>query len=597
MRSSFPAPDRPTSRDTMGQYFLAAYDRDPDRVLACWSGGTMTNREVLLRTAAIAERLEELGVGRGDFVGCYLEEQLPSMLFDLACSLTGVIPVPLSPVFSFDYFLNGIVNRVGARAILTTPARIEDVCKGGGGRPLVLSGDPGLAYGFLPGHQPPDDPGRNIDIVGIRPSVSEGQAREMLARTSHGIDSSDIFMVQPTSGSTGQPKLVLRTHTSFTRYAHFVGRELPEDGEARFLMVATLIHAFGLHMLTTALRQGASVCVPRELDAAAKLTEVRQLDPTVLPLLPRIQCSFYSQWQDRSRPMFGPSARVICSAGGAAAREVLDEFRRQDLEVIVFYGSTEASVVAVTPQQGWRAGHAGKVVDDAEIKVCEDGEILVRSPGVTPGYHDDEEITAAAFTPDRFYRTGDLGEVTVDGYLRVFGRKRDVFNTEEGSNIYPQRVEQMIEIQGWAEQALLFGDGKPFLVALIALSDADKFGLEPGTLLSENQARAEYSAIGEKLATLNLGLEKIEQIVRFLLFVPPFSSRAYQLVGSGKVRRVRKASNEIYAQPVARLYTEDPCYGLLTFVPGADRRLRPSADDNVASALRAVRALSETRTL
>ncbi len=586
----------PSSRDTLGHYFLDTYDRHPDRVLCAWGQGHLTYRDTMLRVAACVERFARMGLRRGHFVACYIEEQIPVLVFDLACALTGVIPVPLSPVFSADYFFKGIVTRMNAAAIMTTPTKI-DVCQRTGCKPVVLRGEPGAAYGFLPEDEELDGLDELVEIIDVNPTVDEGRARELLERTSHGIDHNDLFMVQPTSGSTGLPKLVLRRHSAFTRYAEFVGRELPplrdDEEHHRFLLVATLTHAFGLHMLTTALSMGASICVPREIDAAAKLEEVRDLDPTVLPLLPRIQRSFHRQWQDRDRPIFGPSARVVCSAGGPADADILDEFRRQDLDVIVFYGSTEASVVAVTPAGGWRPRHAGKVVDDTELLIARDGEVLVRSPGLTPGYFNDDGLTESVFTPDGFYKTGDLGEIK-EGYLRIFGRKRDLFNTAEGSNIYPDRIELMIETQPWADQAILFGDGAPFLVAFIALADGAKYGLEPGARLPEGQARADYQFVGAQLARLNLGLEKIERIVRFLLFVPSLSPKCYKLVGPGKVSRDRKAANEVYGAQVAALYDEDSSTDRVTFVPGADRRLRPRATDVEAQALNTIRKLSET---
>lgn len=572
-----------STRDTFGRYFLEAYDRHPDGAVVHWSGGTFSYGSVLLRAAAIVERFLELGIRPGDFVACYIEEQLPCLVFDLACALTGVIPVPLSPVYSTDYLVNGVVKKVNAKAVLTTPGCIEEVCAAGI-RPMVLAGEPGLAYGFLPA----DVSSVDVDVEVLSPncSLNESRARELLENTSHGIGCDDIFMIQPTSGSTGTPKLVLRRHCAFARYAKFVGREL-EKGQTpnephRFLMASTLTHAFGLHILTTALRMQASVSIPLKLDAATDLEEVRQLDPTVLPLLPRVQRSFYRQWLDRSERPFGPSAQFVCSAGGLADPEILGAFKKHDLDIIVFYGSTEASVIAVTPSKGWLPRHAGKPVDDVEIKLAKTGEVLVRSSGLTPGYYKDPEMTGSVFTEDGFYRTGDVGEFSDDGYLRIVGRARDVFNTAEGSNIYPRRIEQMIETQDWAEQAIMFGDGRPYLVALIALSSSHAEGRPPG-FISDEDLPMRYEMVRKELQKLNENLERVEKVVRFLLFSAPLDPRSYRIVGPGKVRREREAASQIYAQEIEGLYSNPSPYGWLTVVPGTDRRLRPRKD-SVATA-------------
>jgi long-subunit acyl-CoA synthetase (AMP-forming) len=525
--------------------------------------------------AATAAHLERLGLKRGDTVGCYLEEQVPSLFFDLACALKGVVPVPLSPVFSVDYFVHGIVEPVEARAVFTD---------GGWADLLVEKRFRPLAYGS--GEVRSRD---GIERLDETPDVTLDWALELAEKSLHGLTSDDTFVIQPTSGCTGLPKLVRRHHNGFLRYARFVGDELMDDGEPhRFLLVASLNHAFGMHMLATMLRLGAAACVTSSIDTQARLEEIRERSPTVVPILPRVQRSLYMQFREErqagadSGRMFGSAARFVCSAGGPGDIEILSHLQREGLKIIEFYGSTEASVVAVSPRDGWRPGCAGRVVPDVEASVSTDGELIVRSPGVAIGYVGND--VESAFV-DGAYRTGDFAEISPDGYLRILGRKRDIFNTPEGSNIYPGRIEDGIEGLPWVEQAVVVGDRQPFLTALIvvrdnmdATGDAAQRGLLPP---AENSAI--YHAAGLDLARLNLQLERIEHIVRFLLFSTAFPADVYAAT-AGKVRRQRANLLKQYKALIATLYV--PPSGTFpdpTHVPGKQQQME-GGDERIAHA-------------
>ena len=535
--------------ETIVGYLVASAEERQGRAFCYRPDGSSTSHgDALARIAAIVEWLEVLEIGRGDPVPCYLDlaDPIPGIHIMLACAAVRAVPVPLSPVFSSDYFMRAIVHRLGAKVVFTTRKHVGRLC-GHGVRVLCFD-------------ERTRDEGE-VSTLGDDVSIPSDRAIECLTNRATTLRADDIFMIQPTAGSTGTPKLVLRRHCAFTRYARFIGDELAagSNGQDRFLMVAALTHAFGLHMLTTCLRLGAAMAIPTSLDTAVSLDEVRILDPTILPLVPRVQAALHRQASRRAgqRP-FGPSARIVCSAGGSADRQILETFARQGVEILEFYGSSEASVVAVTPRGAWRPPFAGRLVPDVDARVGSDGELLVKSPGVTDGYVDDDAATRCAFE-NGYYKTGDFGEIAADGFLRILGRKSDVFNTPEGSNIHPRRIEEMIELEPWVDQVVLVGDQRPYVAALIVLSPAfcptSVRGLRT-TPLDPAVHREVYREAAAAIAEINSGQERIEHVVRFALFGEKFEDDVYAIVGGCKVRRNRKALAEKYGRVIDLLYAQ-----------------------------------------
>lgn len=260
------------------------------------------------------------------------------------------------------------------------------------------------------------------------PAISFGEAFDLVSAAADSLTPDALFMVQPTPGSTGAPKLVRRSHRAFARYAKFVGSELGNlAAEPRFLAVSALTHAFGLHTFATVLSLGAELVVPAALDTSVSLDEVRVLDPVVLPMTPRVLRSLYRQAADegltRQARFFGPSARALLIAGGKSDPGLLRNVEAAGIEVIEWYGSSEASLVALTPWGGRGEGYAGRIVDDTTVRVATDGELLVRSPGLMLGYGGDEGLTRSAFTGDGFYRTGDIGDISSDGLPADHGQQ------------------------------------------------------------------------------------------------------------------------------------------------------------------------------
>ncbi|MFL5345050.1 MAG: AMP-binding protein [Hyalangium sp.] len=555
--------------ETVCELFLRAAERFPERiflrVLTAAGEERLSYGEVARRVASSIGRLRQLGLHRRERVVSYSDETRRNILFYLACAFSGVQPIPLSPLFSASY-LSQIARRVGASRAFCAAEAVPAV-SGAGLRPL--------AFG-IPGHA---GPGECLDAP---PEESLESSLCFLRECAEPIQGEDVFLILPTSGSTGEPKLVPRQHRTWLRDARQRSLDLRADEAPpqRFLMAPALLHSMGVHALCTGMLVAAELCIPTRLDTAMPIEELRRFQPTYLVMAPRVLRSLMAQYhRDPVGPPLGPSARVLLVGGAKPDPAMLRPIASSGVDVIEYYASSELSLVSITPRGQWREGHTGRVAGDVELRIAADGEVLVRSPAQMPGYLGQEVLTQAAYTEEGFFKTGDLGALAPDGWLRLHGRKRDVFNTPEGCNIYPVRIEEMLEGLPWVHQAMLVGDQRPYLSALVVVSDPIPVQEADG-YLDPSEYPGLYLQVRAELASLNTGLETVEQIVRFALFAKPFCEAVLRPVGQGKVQRNRSQLQVSYATQINRLYSawdrgDDP-----TLVP------RMNAPEALAAAAR-----------
>jgi long-chain acyl-CoA synthetase len=239
---------------------------------------------------------------------------------------------------------------------------------------------------------------------------------------------------------------------------------------------------------------------------------------------------------------FGGNLKAMVSGGAPLNYDVGVFFVALGLPVLQGYGQTEASpVVSVNPPGGARLDTVGPPVKGVEVKIADDGEIVVRGNNVMRGYWKDEEATARTVI-DGWLHTGDIGVIEKDGYLRITDRKKDIIVNSGGDNISPQRVEGILLLEPEIGQAFIYGDKKPFLVALIS-PDADAvkaFAKETGkandmTELVKDQAFRQR--IGEAVKRANANLSAIERIRKFEIMTEPFTVENEMMTPTLKLRR------------------------------------------------------------
>jgi long-subunit acyl-CoA synthetase (AMP-forming) len=525
------------------ELFLQALERGPDQIflrhVTRHGERRRSFREAAAAIARIVDRLQAMAIGRAARAVVYADAVSPSIHFMLACAFAGLPFAPLAPTCSVEV-ARKLQQRLAARIVFTThdhaarlrAAGIRALCDGG-----AAGDDDALDLWCTP---------RDGDL-------------EILRACCRGRSSDEPYVILFTSGTTGEPKLPVRSHLAASlaaqRYREALGPAAePRD---RLLLCSTLTHGLGQLVLAFGLHLGAELCIPEVLEGHVSLDQVQQLDVNIACVHPRVIQSLYRQHlarggAPRSR-FFGPSLRLLRTAGWSIDPELLHMLAAQGIDVGEWYGSSETSLVAMTPHRGWRPGAIGPVCPGVEVHLAPDGEILVRSPVQMAGYDGDAALTRATLTADGFIQTGDLGELGGDGVLRLVGRKTEILNMLDGTNIAAAPIEDLLISLPWVELAVLVGAARPFLVALVTVRDAPPSS-EPDGFLGEWTWPDLYDRARRDLAAINARLDPSAQIRTFALFGKRFAAQLYAEVKLGKIRRDRSGIDTAYRARIEALY-------------------------------------------
>jgi long-chain acyl-CoA synthetase len=239
------------------------------------------------------------------------------------------------------------------------------------------------------------------------------------------------------------------------------------------------------------------------------------------------------------------------------APRIMRFFELVGIPLIGSYGSTECGGVTLCGIGENRPGNLGKPFANVEVRIAEDGEILVRGPTVSPGYYQNPQATGEAFDDEGWFYTGDLGVLESDGSLRVTGRKKDVFNCSEGSNIYPGFIELRLENETFIRQAVLLGDQRPFIAALV-VADRPRIAaaLERDIAnLTDDQIEG---ALWSQIAHVNAGLESHERIRKIIVLGDEFPAEVRAVNVFQKIKVDRKVVAERYQNEIETIYASAP---------------------------------------
>jgi long-chain acyl-CoA synthetase len=257
------------------------------------------------------------------------------------------------------------------------------------------------------------------------------------------------------------------------------------------------------------------------------------------------------------RAALGAREPVVVTGAAPIGVEVLEFFAACGVTVLEGYGMTETSAASTlnTPSE-LRIGSVGRPLPGTEVAIADDGEVLMRGPHVFAGYYCDPEASEAALS-DGWMHSGDLGAVDDDGYVYITGRKKDLIITSSGKNISPELIESALRETSWISQAVVVGDRRPYLVALVTLDPdelprlAAELGVEadPAALAADVRARA---AIWRDIEAVNQRLARIEQIKRFAILPRDLTQEDGELTPTLKVKR--NVVHDRFAATIDRLY-------------------------------------------
>lgn len=352
-----------------------------------------------------------------------------------------------------------------------------------------------------------------------------------------------------TSGTTGRPKGVPLTHANIaTNWVDWLRSNAPLiDDEAVDPLWLPMSHIFGFGEAQAGNYLGFTswLCDPKS---------VLDLMPTIRPSVFMSVPAYWEKLAAKALAVEGHAARGealraatggrlrFCLSGGAGlARDVKELLWAHGLLVIEGYGLTECSpTLTLNRPDAFRFDSVGLPLPSVQLRIADDGEIQARGPSVFTGYFKDPEATAAAFTADGWFRTGDLGRLTDDGFLQITGRKKEILVTAGGKNVPPANIELRLSGHPWIRHVVAYGDGKKYVVAGLWLDDEalaqalDARGVAPGERLAATQALLQ-AAVDEA----NAELASFEQIKRFAVVSRPLTIDDGHLTSTLKLRRQR----------------------------------------------------------
>lgn len=516
--------------------------RTPD---GAWRGVTWAEFAGEIRQAAAA--LISLGLAPGDRVAVYGHNTVSWASAALGVQAAGGVMVPIYPASTAAQAAY-VLDHAGCKAVFVGHGLHERaaLATAGLGHPVALLGlDEGAEHDTRPWSA--------VQAAGAAHLAAHPTAvDDRLAA----IDLDQPGLMLYTSGSTGNPKGVPLTH----RNVGVNGADWMQSNaallqtEARDLLWLPMSHIFGWGELASGNLLGweSWLCSPAE--AMALLPEVA----------PHVFMSVPAYWEKLARAMLaapgcGPdepdhvAARrkalaaltggrlSFCLSGGAGLKvEIKQALFDAGLLVIEGYGLTETSpTLTLNRPDAYRFDSVGKVFPSIEVKLADDGEILARGPSVFAGYHRDPEATAAAFTDDGWFKTGDVGRWTDDGFLQIIDRKKDILVTAGGKNVPPVNIEARFADDPAIERVVVYGDGKPYLVAAVWVA--------PSVPADERHAVA-----AARVEAVNAGLARFETIKKFFVADEPLSVEGGTLTSSLKLRR--KAVYARYADRFEALY-------------------------------------------
>jgi long-chain acyl-CoA synthetase len=400
----------------------------------------------------------------------------------------------------------------------------------------------------------------------------------------------DLATLIYTSGTTGPPKGCMLTHRNLVTAATCVVEGLQAPGDV-VLLFLPLAHSYGRLAHQAASFRGATVAVVA--DVARVPEAMANVRPHVLPAVPRVYEKVHGNtlgeieqagglrrriglWAlgigarasrarresasvprslalrerladrlvfSKVRERLGGRLRVGVSGAAPLSTDVMEFFHALGVPVIEGYGLTEtASSATVNEPDDFRIGSVGRPVEGAEIRLADDGEILIRSGAVFAGYYKDPEATAAALTEDGWLRTGDVGEIDADGFLRITDRKKDLIITAGGKNIAPQNLENALKTSRFVSQAIVLGDRRPYVTALVTVDET--------AIASSGRDRQQL--VQEIVDDVNRDRMRTEQIKRFTILPREFTQEEGEVTPTLKLRRA--VIHEHFADEIEKLY-------------------------------------------
>ena len=561
---------------------------------------SISSQEFVRRVAGLSQALYELGVKPGDRIGLFAANRPEWHTADFAITGAGGVTVPVYFRESSDRMLF-ILNHAEARVVFVA------------GRPqlerllAVRSQLPQLEQ-IIVADAGPDVPAECLRYETLIAAAGGAEIASYRMRSSQVLPG-QLASIIYTSGTTGEPKGVMLTHTNFCSNVADVGADFAlrtaTDVALSFLPLA---HVYGRTLDYIYLFQGVPIAYVEAVeDVAQALLEIR---PTVLAAVPRFFEKIYSRlmekgaaergikkkiflwavhvgersalWRCGERPAgpflklqwalanklvyakiragTGGRIRLISSGGAPLSKALAEFFWAVGIPIYQGYGLTETSPIVSSNYPRNRVGSSGRPIPNVDVRIAEDGEILVKGPCVMQGYYKHPEETREVVTEEGWFHTGDIGYLDKDNYLFITDRKKDLLKTSAGKFVAPQPIENALKTSLYILNAMVVGDRRKFIVALVVPNQqtVSAKAAEQGIAFSSNLELTRHpfvrSLLESEIARLTVHLAQYETIKRFALLPHDFTFDNGALTFTLKLKR--RVVEEQFHDVIESLYAD-----------------------------------------
>ncbi len=595
-----PVAERITGATTLGRMVLSAQERGEDTALRYPTPDgerTISYAELGERARELALGLIALGLDCGEVVSILCSTSAQWTLCELGAVCAGAVVAPIYHTNSPEECRHVLADSQARLVFCEDAQQVAKILQVKDELPVlehivVIHGEAESAM--------------SIKELRARSEDADPNAVEERVRA---VAPEDVATLVYTSGTTGPPKGCMLTHANFLSATAMYRSQLElDDVQPTIYMFLPLAHVLARVAQTVVLDVGGTLAYWSG-DSKNILDEVAASAPTHFVAVPRIYEKLHTgvisavessgphvrllfAWalevgrrarsaQRAGRPLsrlararlaladhlglakvralFGERLQMALVGAAPIDHELLEFFDACGVVVLEGYGMTESCAAAtLNPPNAPRFGTVGRALPDSEVKVTEDGEILMRGPHVFAGYHRNSHATSEVFADGWLY-SGDLGELSEDRYLTVTGRKKDLIITSSGKNITPVNIENALRETRWISEAVVYGDRKPYLVCMVTLDAdeapklAEQLGVDPDreAMAREERVRATIQA---DVDAANARFARVEQIKRFAILDHDLTQAAGELTPTLKVKRA--LVYERYGQLFRDLYDD-----------------------------------------
>lgn len=550
----------------------------------------------------IAGGLLSLGLNKGDAVSLLSATRAEWVHCDLGIQTAGGVVIPIYPSNTAEQAEYIVNNSESKYLIVENKAQLDKMLS-------VRKKMPGIKT-IIMIEGPADGKEGILSMDGLKKQGRDqaGTFRKILEERIAGIKRSDVATIVYTSGTTGPPKGVVQTHGNHLAMSESISQVLDNKMDDLDLLFLPLAHSFARAIEYFDIHEGVPTAFAESIEKVVdNMGEVR---PTYMSSVPRVYEKAYaailanaqagspikkkifdwavsagrriSQCIQAKKPVpiglrlkgavahklvfsklhrrFGGRLRYFVSGGAPLSKDIAEFFHAAGILILEGYGLTETCPAThMNRYDNYKFGTVGPALPGVEVKLAPDGEILVKGPNIAArGYFKRPEATKESFSEDGWFRTGDIGEIDSEGFLRITDRKKDLIKTAGGKFVAPQNIENMLKADPFISQAVVIGDRRPYCVALVSISqaEAEKLATEKGISFKNYEDLTKnptlYERAKKSVDGVNSRLASFESVKKFALVPRDFTQENDELTPTLKVKR--KVITERYKDLIEGLY-------------------------------------------